>query len=359
MTDNRFRITEDVLIIGNQAADLDSSVSAFALAAFLSRINPGILCHPLIQGAPDDLRLKPEIKGLFRRAGINLKPEHFSFFYLNDDFRMENSNSQKPEKVIMVDHNEPDSQEINHGIIGIVDHHKDSFRYQNLALRDIRLCGSCASIISEYWQTMNGTCPYSISLLLAGAIAVDTGYLDQAWGKTTDLDRREYERLLKILKPEDRSYILNLLAVKNDLSHLNISDHLRRDYKDFPLEDIKAGIASLPVSQRDFFRNGFYDEKKLKDFKEQNCPDILLIMHTIPEPFSRELSVYAENHEMLERIKTALERIEHAGFSAADSYICNSSEKKKWAFYKQKNIKISRKGLVPLLRVELENLMGQ
>lgn len=362
MKDDRFRIQEDMLVIGNQAADLDSSVSAFALSELLSRKNPEISCHPLIQGSPYDLKLKPEISALFQRAEISLKPDNFSEIFFKKIADNENPERKKPETVIMVDHNVPDSREITHRIGGIVDHHTDASRYQDLSFRDIRHCGSCASIISEYWHEEMKEIPYGISLLLAGAIAVDTGYLDPAWGKTTDLDRRESTRINTILKDEDRLFIRTLLKIKNDLSHLNIQDQLRRDYKKFPLDNLNAGIASVPMGQRDFFRKDFFNRDEIIKFKDQYCSDLLIIMHTIPEPFSRELSVYTDNYELLTTVKTALSRLKSADFISADLATADPENSRnrfsgKWALYTQNNIKISRKGFVPLLKEELENLM--
>lgn len=359
MQENKFRFKENLLIIGNQAADLDSSVSAYALAELLKRLNPEIIIHPLIQGSDADLQLKPEIKSLFHRANISLRPENFSSEFFNPDSK--NQKDYTESSLILVDHNEADSEEINHPVAGIVDHHKDSLLYQELKLRDIRICGSCASIIGEYWKQSDLETPYSISLLLAAAIGVDTGYLDKSWGKTTEIDRSQYETHYKILTQKDRAFIEDLLNIKNDLSHLGIYDQLRRDYKDFPMEGLKGGISSIPLSQKDFFHKEFYKDDLLRDFSKKNCPDFLLIMHTIPQPFKRELSLYMNNSNktMIKILKTALIQLNEPGFELVENEVKISGANGVWMLYSQKNIKVSRKILVPLLKDELEKLLAK
>jgi len=358
MQDIRFK--EDLLIMGNQAADLDSSVSAIAFASLLKKVNPERSIYPLIQGSPSDLRLKPEIKSLFLKAEISLKPENFTSFFFNQDSLLLNSDSLEKAAVIMVDHNKTDTEEITHPVRGIVDHHIDSGLSLDLKLRDIRICGSCASIISEYWQQSAEEIPYGITLLLAGAIAVDTGYLDPSWGKTTELDRRQYEALSKTLMPEDRSFIDELLNIKNDLSHLSMDEQLKRDYKDFPMENLKGGISSVPLGQKTFFSSAFYKDESVSDFSRRNCPDFLIIMHTVPEPFKRELSLYTDNssNELSGILKTALNLLKDPGLKIIRPESRISISTNKWTLYSQKNIKISRKVLVPLLKEELETLIN-
>jgi exopolyphosphatase len=361
MQENNFRFIEDLLIIGNQAADLDSSVSAYALAELLRRLNPEIDVFSLIQGSPADLLLKPEIKSLFLKAEIPLRAENFTSVFFNPDSDSYNLKAYKESSLIMVDHNEADSEEINHPVAGIVDHHIDSLLFQDLKLRDIRICGSCASIISEYWEQCDVEIPYGISLLLAGAIAVDTGYLDPSWGKTTDIDRSQYEALSKTLTTKDRAFIEQVLDIKNNLSHLGIYDQLRRDYKDFPMEGLKGGISSIPLGQKDFFDIDFYKDDAVMDFSIQNCPDFLMIMHTVPQPFKRELSLYIKNSNkaMKKILKTALTRLKEPGLDLVDPDMKISGSSAGWILYSQKNIKISRKLLVPLLKDELEKLISK
>ncbi|MDC7241189.1 MAG: DHH family phosphoesterase [Spirochaetales bacterium] len=335
---------QDLLIAGNQAADLDSCVCAFTLAALLKCLNPEINAAPLIQGSAGDLRMKPEVDGLFSRAGIPLKTGHF-LEDLNKDDRRSLFTSRS---LILVDHNEKDPDLPCLPVMGVVDHHRDSGTCKDAPLRDIRTCGSCASIISEYWRESGEELPYSAHLLLAGAIAVDTGCLNPHWGKTTELDSREYKRLMDLLKPEDRGYIENLLEVKNDLSHLTMTEHLRRDYKSFSVSGLSGGIASLTIRRSDFFSSPFHKGSELKDFQIRNCRDFLMVLHSFGSPLERELSLF-DPEGRGKSLKRALALLEERGIRL-------SEEREEWSFYAMDDPKISRKVLMPLLSYALKKV---
>jgi exopolyphosphatase len=142
MNINRFKFNNNLIVMGNQAADLDSTVSAVSMATLLSQINPSLQIRPLVQGHPDDLKLKPEIVALFRRAGIPLDDSLFS----------ETAGKNLDDPLILVDHNEPDNSQIHHSIAGIVDHHDDRGLYPDLPLREVKRTGSCTTLISSFWK---------------------------------------------------------------------------------------------------------------------------------------------------------------------------------------------------------------
>lgn len=337
--------SKDLFILGNQAADLDSTVSACSLSALLDRINPSKQFSALIQGSPEDWMLKPEIKALFDRAGISGE----SFFYTDGLTERD----YIPREVLLVDHNKIDMENIDLRIAGIVDHHKDQKFYPGLTLRDIRVCGSCASIISRYWEQSGIGLPYPQRLILAGAISVDTGNLNPEWGKTTELDSEQYNVLISGLSVEDKTFIHSLLEIKNDLSHLTLAEQLKRDYKKFPSDSLQGGIASVPLPVSDFFNPAFFNSTDIDSFARKNCPDFLIIMHTRAEPFQRELSLFIPPGKSGATAGTLLHdslmSIKKAGFHPLPSGSLSN-----WTHFSQKNITVSRKVLVPLLLTEIE-----
>ncbi len=343
MPEKRLIFNTNLLIAGNQAADLDSAVSAFALAELIGRLNPELNVTPLIQGAFDDLSLKPEIEGLFTEAGTPLEAVSFQRSLQNPGGLLPEPNS----RLILVDHNEKDPGLPDLPLAGIVDHHRDSGRAMNLPLRDIRICGSCASIISEYWSASGEDIPGRTALLLAGAIAVDTGYLDPHWGKTTELDSREYSRLTSLLSSGEKEYVAGLLKLKNDLSHLTMADHLRRDYKDFSIAGLSGGIASLTINRKEFMKAPFYSPRELDRFKNSCCRDFLMLLHSYGTPLKREISLY-DPEDKADKLYKALACLESRGVEAEES-------EGPWSFYSLKDPKISRKVLMPLLTEALKS----
>ena len=340
---------ENLIVLGNQSADLDSTVSAFSLAALIAIVNPSIKVYPLIQGSPSDLRLKPEIKALFTHAGIALNPQYF----LTEGLQ----NGYNADSIILVDHNKPDVLLPHHRIAGIVDHHEDLGEYPNLPLREIKRTGSCSTLISRYWKEAEKPLPYAQRVILSAAMAVDTGYLNPQWGKTTQMDREEYTRLTERLQEKDKHFIESLITMKNDLSQLNMEDHLRRDFKFFPLIKGRGGISSIPLIQQKVFSEGFYNHNSVTEFCKENDLKFLLIMHTMDQPFRRELSLYvppgSEEDGIRDQLEHALEALDQAGIRKSGPLVFQ-----KWQCFSQEDPSMSRKVIVPLLRKELTYRQG-
>jgi len=333
----------EIFVMGNQSADLDSCVSAISLSALITFIKPEISCMAMIQGNREDLRLKPEIEALFTRSGLDLN----NIIFTSDP----DAPGLQGKNIILVDHNHPEKENSGTLIQGIVDHHKDSGQFPSLLLRDIRLCGSCGSIISEYWKTCGTDIPYSQRLLLAGTIEVDTGGLSEEWGKATDLDRDQLHWLESGLNEDDRLFLKTLDKIKNNLDHLSMMDHLTRDYKDFPIPSLKGGISSVPLSVSEFFREGFFDQRGIESFSHERCPGFLLIMHSMGSPLRRELSLYCPEDIPLNTpaalLKKALEALDTTPLSF------DHSANRSWYHYHLNDPKTARKVLVPLLMQEL------
>ena len=346
------KFEDSVYVLGNQAADLDSTVSAFSLAALLEALNPGLKAIPLIQGSKDDLRLKPEIEALFER--ITLDPGNESF--LDRDSRLPSSS-----KVILVDHNKPDYPGLESVTAGIVDHHKDEGFLPELPLRIIRKTGSCATLIAELWRDTGIPVPPSQCILLLAALTVDTGNLDPEWGKTTAEDKKIYDFLSRELSDDDRYFILSLPKIKLDLSHLNQQDQLRRDYKELNLPDISAGISSVPMSVDDFFAPSFFDSRAVESFMKDKGLDLLIIMHSISDPFRRQLSFCSRTKEgeSENRLSTATGRSMTEALDTLGGFDPLPSPAEGWHSYDQEDPTVSRKRLSPRLQeILIQKLTG-
>ncbi len=336
-----------VFILGNQAADLDSSVSAFSLAALLEALNPGLTTLPLIQGEIDDLRLKPEIPALFNRARIEIKNRNF----LNGE-----SPLPSDPQIILVDHNKPDIPGLEHSVKAVIDHHRDEGFFKDLPLRIIRKTGSCATLVAELWEQSGLEIPRVQRLILLAAVAVDTGCLNPEWGKTTQEDKEIYQFLSYRLGNDDLSFIRSLSDIKQDLSHLNQRDQLRRDFKDFSPGQFRAGISSVPMTVNEFFSPDFFNPAECGEFMERNCPDLLIVMHSAAEPFQRQLSFYASRKGLKGQSSPAalmMKTLESlGGFTARPSPAAG------WQSFNQQDPKRSRKVLAPLLKDRFEQLMS-
>ncbi len=277
----------NIVIMGNQSSDLDSQVCTVCTAELLSRLYPEKNIIPLLNKTPHQSYLTPEVAALFRYSGYDT-----SRIVLRNSPEGKGFLRSGKTVFFLVDHNEPEKGIDPDKIAGIIDHHRDSGTKTNLPIRIIQESGSCASLISRFGRGKNIVPGRVESLLLAGAILVDTGNFNPHWGKTREVDIREFQFLQENLSDKDRRFLPTLLDIRNNLSHLNMQDHLRRDYKDIPLKKRRAGICSVPLDQESFFSDTFYSDSHLKNFLQEKSLELLVIMHTKKDPFSRQLSVY-------------------------------------------------------------------
>ncbi|OQY34508.1 MAG: hypothetical protein B6241_04360 [Spirochaetaceae bacterium 4572_59] len=334
-----------LIILGNQAGDLDSTVCTLSLASLLSSdSNENTI--PLLRGVLDDFRLKPEIPAILDYAGIKRGTLIFDYHPASED------------GYFLVDHNIPEESMPTLPVRGIIDHHMDGGYDVTLPLRIIESCGSCASLVCREWYKRGRVPDRTNALLLAAAIIVDTGNFDPQWGKTTEIDTTQFARLEKLINSEDLAFLKTLPAIKNDLHHLSACDHLKRDYKDIRTSQLKGGITTVPLSIKDYFSPAFYSAKGVEDFIQKEELDLFFIMHTLRNPFGRELSFkispsHSQREELENRIKKTLCSLPEVSLVAADQPYGNTYG---WFHYRQKNSKASRKILLPLINGMMEEI---
>ncbi|KAF4728508.1 hypothetical protein FOZ63_022741 [Perkinsus olseni] len=103
-------------VVGNQAADADSIVSAAALA-FIRAMKNDRSYQPFVQCDEEDLSLRPEVGLLWSR------------FTQSPKVALPSTRSELPSAInswVLVDHNELTTDAPIATVVGIVDHHVDS-----------------------------------------------------------------------------------------------------------------------------------------------------------------------------------------------------------------------------------------
>lgn len=118
-------------MIGNEAADADSIVSAICLAYFLQHAAPASSvkeqCVPVLSLPRAEMKLRPETLVLLRLAGASEQQQHFVFLDEADLPAL----AQKL-KVTLVDHNKLCAslhKPLERCVEAIVDHHEDKGHY--------------------------------------------------------------------------------------------------------------------------------------------------------------------------------------------------------------------------------------
>jgi len=245
------------IVMGNEAGDLDSLVSAIALAYDIAHTkHKPAKAIPLLQIVNSAIDLRPENKLALQEA--KMKGGHEDLLTL-DDLPFEPAEIGRMVKGIMlVDHNRPLSWWGTTPVLGIVDHHSD--RGVNLTAnpRLIEPSGSCSSLITSLvlsHKHSHGPVPRSLGDLILSAIAIDTKGLK----KGQAIDRLSAEAIFPHSHSSEEDFEetmkdlgKRMKKAKKDLGHLNVTQLIQRDWKGDIVNDstipIHLGFASIPVS---------------------------------------------------------------------------------------------------------------
>ncbi|KAI5120029.1 hypothetical protein M0805_004658 [Coniferiporia weirii] len=301
---------EWVVVMGNEAGDLDSVASSIAYSWFLATVNklPSVA---LIQTPREDIKLRPENVHAFSLA--SLTPDHKELLYIDD---IPSSVPFPSNRYALVDHNVllPRFSEGNDDatVVAVLDHHSDEGLYKGTAdPRTIVSSGSATSIVARHFQLSdpNGELqilPELATLLFCGAL-LDTSGLKPG-GKAVALDYESAAYLfprshLASSGPFDvsesaasaaspwRSLSQELQERKSSVAHLSSTDLLRRDYKQYewtPLwgadserRSIHIGLSTVPLGLKSWLPRGvseFWDS--VDRFMDERNLDVLGILTT-------------------------------------------------------------------------------
>ena len=207
-------------VVGNEAADLDSVACAIAYAYFDMRHE----WIPVIQARRCDLRLRRENVAYLEQCGIDMDK-----VCCMDDV----PDMHRGMHVVLVDHNRATKAFESATIDAIWDHHVDEHAHPEARVRVVcepHDAGSCASVLVTHFRPSH--MPGPVARLLYGAMLLDTLCWDEKAGKFHAIDRAAQQHLAPFVACDDDAALYReLLRLRNDTSHLTVSDHLRRDYK--------------------------------------------------------------------------------------------------------------------------------
>lgn len=299
-----------MVVLGNEACDLDSAVSAISLAFFLNfmrKYKPKQVI-PVFNIPREELPLKTEVTYFLQKKSIDLEN-----LICKDEIKLNELQNQKKLNVILVDHH---FSNFSKEVVQVFDHRPydpNSNLPENCEKR-IELVGSCASLIADHilLNELNFTEKSETLELLYAAIILDTVNFSKDADKARPLDvdvTQKIEEVLQIEKAEvKRSELLNdLVVARSDVSSLNSLQIL---YKDLKIIKNKCGsktiaLPGFPISVMDFIEKEDA-EINLKQFSEKHkCDIVLLIGLKIVDGFvQRDLGLINFKDEILfEKVK--------------------------------------------------------
>ncbi|KAH7106863.1 DHH phosphoesterase [Auriculariales sp. MPI-PUGE-AT-0066] len=260
-----------IVVMGNEAGDLDTLVSSIAYAYF-----SGNNTVALQQTPRADLRLRPENMYALERSSLGTGDSLLCI----DDLPADIPYPPPGSKFALVDHNSlnarfnvtPPATPVQ--VVGIIDHHDDDHAYMDAPLRDIQVpTGSCASLVANHFRSASQTSPSTSQLppelasLLLSAILIDTDGLKEG-GKAEPADHEAAAYLLPLATAKQEPAqlasdvaVLELTRVLNEkkfaVESLGARDLLRRDYKEYTIargsQQVKVGLATVPLSLQRIF----------------------------------------------------------------------------------------------------------
>jgi exopolyphosphatase len=364
------------VVQGSSAADPDSLVGSTAYAFLLHEEQSAAaedaagrarwnLIVPRMTIRKEELRLRPVVLALFRRAGVS--PET-----LIDREALEPSSwPEERLRVVLVDTDGRElSRALRRQVVEILDHHEPRGGRLSVKREIIAPVGSACTLVTEQILSRRlDLLDRPLAVLLLGPVLLDTVNLDRAAGRATDRDTRAAARLREIAGAAAEGLYEELQEARTRLEGLSAEDLLRRDYKSGEAGGLRYGLASVPLPAVAWARRG--DPRAgLRETAARERLDILAVLFAYDagdrrsaggkpqgESFRRELllwvrgaSLYAELIRYLEGLSIGLRALPEPRVGALQGASAWTG-----GLFGQGDSGFSRKRLEPALRRFLES----
>ncbi|CAF0861230.1 unnamed protein product [Rotaria sordida] len=345
----KFRLIR--IVLGNEACDLDSAISACVYAYFLHstcQSKDEILHVPILNTQPSVFRLRNEIHWL-------LKENHSNMIFI-DDIDLNYLYDKNKLEIILVDHHCLYSK-FNKIVTQIIDHHplkENSIALQDSSKIKIELVGSCCTLIAEEILTSNTNFQMTneIAYLLTGPILFDTFNFSPSAGRTTEKDKQIYEQLLtyRTLPVDDSTLFKDLKQCASTTTGMSVQDLLQKDVKQVSGPNIRLVISSLPSEYT--VEKLIGQLKTMKDIDEflsnnDNADGVIMLsLETTNDETKRQLGFYIKKYEHMLPINEYIQRGEHNLNLRERGIPINQARIK---LFEQRNVQASRKQILPLI----------
>lgn len=334
----------NIIVIGNEAADLDSMASTIVYAYLRNLQDPELCVLPLIVIPREDFILRTEAVYVFKEANIDLDDVVFI-----DELELDTSMEQA--ELVLVDHNRlaGDLEKFEPQVVTILDHHRDEGLYKNASPRIVEPVGSTTSLVAQEFFTSGIEMNRDVAILLGGTILLDTVNLADDAGRVTELDKKIATRVLPLCPLEQQEFFDTVQKAKFNVAGLSTNDLLRKDYKEWQLGTVKCGIGSalLPLKKWVEIDNDL--AAGFAKFAAGRKLDLLFSMNAYTNPeFNRDLIIFCKSKDAHDQLLTYLQE-NKLDLTPLDCPGQKQSNSGFITFYRQGNIGISRKKLQPLL----------
>lgn len=242
-----------VFVVGNEAADVDSLVSAYAMAQLLNSSETQAIA--LAQIPREEFRLRGDAVALFRDAGSQVmadgSPMAMTFW---DEVPWEQVDQLEQRSLALVDHNKMTEQVAAHfdskRVTHVLDHHAGSIAYPDASNVIDESLGSCCSLVVERFAAVSDDSKLSkeLGVLMAGAILLDCRNFDKDAKKGTARDVAALKHLkttLEVPPKKEGPWYKELMEARKDVAHLSVRDLMLLDMKVVTLRALRVAVCSI------------------------------------------------------------------------------------------------------------------
>ncbi|GAA6232427.1 protein prune homolog isoform X1 [Lates japonicus] len=344
------------VVMGNEACDVDSMVSALAFAYFLSKtVHSEMLALPLLNIHQSDLLLRSDNLFLLRQTGLS--PDLLLF---RDQLDLRALHRAGCLQLTLVDHNVLPSSDsdLEGAVVEVIDHHLLEREPSPSCPVTVETVGSCATLVTErIVQKAPQILDQQLAQLLYAAVVLDCVNMAPAAGKVTPKDS-QYAAMLETCFPAlpPRGALFQALQnSKFDVSGLNTEQMLLKDMKAVS-GSLNVAVSVLYITLEEFLQRAGL-EAELSGFCQKFGFDLLLLM-TISfteskEPI-RELAVFSHSATCREQVSQYLEQARNPALNLCPI----SSPHLHITAYQQGNTLASRKKLLPIVKDFLKEQDG-
>ncbi|XP_056142650.1 exopolyphosphatase PRUNE1 [Lampris incognitus] len=337
------------VVMGNEACDLDSMVSALAFAYYLSKtVHSDWLPVPVLNILKEEFVLRTDSVFLLRQTGLSQ-----DLLLFRDQLDLRDLQRSGRLALTLVDHNilPSSDSDLEEAVVEVIDHHHMERDPSPSCPVTVEMVGSCATLVTErIVQKAPDILDQQLAQLLYGTIVLDCVNMAPEAGKVTPKDSQYAALLEKHFPslPPRGALFQSLQNAKFDVSGLTTDQMLLKDMKAVTGGDLHLAISVIYMTLEKFLQRTDL-EQKLSAFCQKHQYDLLLAM-TISfkdnkEPF-RQLAVYSHSAPHLEEVSQALEQARNPTLNLCPI----SSPHLHIKAYHQGNTLASRKKLLPIVK---------
>ncbi|KAM9006389.1 exopolyphosphatase PRUNE1 isoform 1-T1 [Sarcophilus harrisii] len=340
------------IVLGNEACDLDSMVSALALAYYLENTSESKAAFvPVLNIPRSELALRGD--SVFMLSELNI-PESSLIF--RDEIDLHALHQTGKLTLSLVDHHALPSSDaaLENAVTEVLDHRPLEQQYPPPCNVTAELVGSCATLVTErILQGKPEILDWQTAALLHGTIILDCVNMAPEAGKVTPKDSK-YVAQLEAQFPDlpNRSKIFeSLQKAKFDVSGLTTEQMLRKDLKTIFGDGTMLAISAVYMDLEVFLQRSNLTAE-LDAFCQAHGYDALVAMTITFNPHNepvRHLIVFCPNMDLQSTICGALECSHCPPLNLTPAPTPNPNLRA----YHQGNALASRKKVLPILREAL------